>query len=145
MATGKNYDMTVYPVQAAVRSASDGAAVHLVTLPHCDCADFTNRRGILVLVDKHTAGVTVCKHIAEALTRIGGWNRPEPVVYSDRTRQQARAILLGAGQSSREITALLNRIQVHHGKDSFRSAGPDMPAGEVTYDMPSGRYTITFH
>ena len=77
--------------------------------------------------------------------RVGGWHRDEArvQVFADVTRQQARTILLGAGQPSRAITALLDRIQVHHGKDSFRSAGKDMPDGEVTYDQPSDRYTVT--
>ena len=144
-ASRRDTDMTVYPVQAAVRSQSDGAAVHMVTIPHCDCADFTNRRGMLIPVDEHTVAVTVCKHITEALARIGGWHRPsEPVVYAGVTRQRARTILGVVAQlPSRDITALLNTVQVPHGKDSFRRAGKDMPEGEVTYDQPSGRYTIT--
>jgi hypothetical protein len=72
-----NYDLTVYPVTALVRSASNGAAAHQVTLPSCDCADFINRRGQLVEVGGGIA-VTLCKHIAEALIRVGGWTRPEP-------------------------------------------------------------------
>jgi hypothetical protein len=146
MGSAKNYDLTVYPIQVAVRSASDGAAVHMVTLPHCDCADFTNRRGRLIEAEgTGPSHVSVCKHIAAALERVGGWHRgePEPLVFADQTRQQARTVLLGAGQPSRFITALLDRIQVHHGKDSFRSGGAGMPDGEVTYDQPSGRYTIT--
>jgi hypothetical protein len=140
----KNYDMTVYPVQMAVRSQSDGAAVHQVTLPWCDCADFTNRRGQLVETGGGVA-ITICKHIAEALARVGGWHRHEhrQEVFPDVTRQRARTILTEAGQQDRAVTALLDRIQVHHGKDSFRSAGAGMPDGEVTYELVTGLYTVT--
>jgi hypothetical protein len=77
MTQAPKYDMTVYPVQVAVRSQSDGAAVHMVTLPYCDCPDFTNRKGKVVETgDVKT--VTLCKHLAEALERVAGWHRPAP-------------------------------------------------------------------
>ena len=140
---GKNYDMTVYPIQAAVRSASDGAAVHLVTLPHCDCADFTNRRGMLIEVDEHTAGVTICKHIAEAIARIGGWHRPEPEVYSDLTRAMAFQVLADkAGLQGRPVTVAMHNVHTGAPQQLTR---PGLPA-VILETHPSGtsrRYRVT--
>jgi hypothetical protein len=92
MTSTPKYDMTVYPIQVAVRSQSDGAAVHMVTLPHCDCADFTNRKGQLVSFEGGKT-VTVCKHLAEALERVGGWNRPAPTVHQGIPRKAAFDLL----------------------------------------------------
>jgi hypothetical protein len=75
MASPKNYDMTAYPVQVAVRSQSDGAAVHMVTLPYCDCPDFTNRKGRVTEAGDGQAAVTVCKHLIRAL-ELAGWHGP---------------------------------------------------------------------
>lgn len=69
MASGKTYDMTVYPVQVAVRSEHDATKVYLVNLAFCPCPDFTNRRGV---VSEDGTSVTVCKHIAQALVLVGG-------------------------------------------------------------------------
>lgn len=143
MAEAKQYDMAVYPTAGLVRSASNGAATHQVTLASCDCADFINRKGRLIEVDGVLA-VTICKHNAEFLARIGGWNRqPEQrVTHEDVTRERARTILAEAGLTDSAVRSLLNSIRVHNGKDSFRSGRVDQPDGEVTYDDLSGRYTI---
>lgn len=97
MAAPAKYDMAVYPTAGLVRSASDGAKSHQVTLASCDCADFTNRRGQLVVVDD-TLAVTVCKHVAEFLERVAGWHRPadpapEHLMYPSLSRQQALTVL----------------------------------------------------
>lgn len=95
MAAPAKYDLAVYPIQVAVRSASDGAAVHQVTLPYCDCADFTNRKGVTITVGDGRA-VTICKHLAEALERVGGWHRQpeaEHRMYPSLSRQQAFTVL----------------------------------------------------
>ena len=135
--------MTVYPVQAAVRSMSDGAAVHTVTIPHCDCADFTNRRGQLLMVDDHTMAVTVCKHVAEALARIGGWHRPEPepVTYPYLTRGQAATVMTSAFLAS-DLTDRLLRAAVGAGGEAVTVT---IATGQVLvkYDSPARRYDVT--
>lgn len=98
MAAEAKYDMTVHPTSALVRSQSDGSKAHQVTFPSCDCADFINRRGVLIEAEGGIA-VTLCKHIAEGLERIGGWNRrPEPekpkdVLYTVLSRKKAVTVL----------------------------------------------------
>jgi hypothetical protein len=92
MTSTPKYDMTVYPIQVAVRSQSDGAAVHMVTLPHCDCPDFTNRKGQHTF-DGASEAITVCKHILTALERVGGWNRPAPTVHQGIPRKAAFDLL----------------------------------------------------
>jgi hypothetical protein len=139
MASADPQDMAVYPTTVVVCSESEPSKTYLVQLPYCPCLDFRYRRSN---PEKYPDS-PYCKHLREAMRRAGGWHRePGPQVFADLTRLQARTILLGAGQRSRTITGLLDRIQVHHGKDSFRSAGADLPDGEVTYDQPTGRYTI---
>jgi hypothetical protein len=145
MAAGKNYDMTVYPVQVAVRSQSDGVAVHLVTLPYCDCADFTNRKGKSVLTDAGRA-VTVCKHLTEALERVGGWHHEpprEPLVFRDQTRAQAANVLAAAGVTSEPATSTAFR-DVHSGAPFHlpRDGQPSVKL-EVDREHPSSRYTVT--
>lgn len=118
MAAPEKYDMTVYPVQVAVRSASDGAAVHMVTLPHCDCADFTNRKGKLTAEGQY---ISVCKHIVTAMQSVGGWHQPEPgpgerTVYG-LLRAEARGILVSAeaGQLSGRTADVLLKAAVADG------------------------------
>ena len=147
MAASKhNYDLTVYPVQAAVRSASDGAAVHLVTLAHCDCADFTNRRGQLIPVDAHTVAVTVCKHIVAALARVGGWNlpEPEPKVHENLMQAEARELLAGPEVllDAKGVSYVLRRASGHLSA-SFTTEDGALCDGLVTYNRLQSRYTVT--
>lgn len=139
-----NYDMTVHPTTALVRSQSNGAMAHAVTLPSCDCADFINRRGRLVEVEGGIA-VTLCKHIEAALQRIGGWNRetqPGPAVtkYPDLTRSQAMTVLTSHFIS----TDLSSRLLLSAcGADGMVVVEPiangDMRA---TYDSARRRYSL---
>jgi hypothetical protein len=147
MATAKHdYDMTVYPVQAAVRSASDGARSYTVTLPYCPCADFINRRGLLIPVDEHTMGVTICKHIAEAMARIGGWHRPdpEPKVITDLTPPAAKELLQGpeVGLIPRKANTVLRRASGHL-SGTFSTLDGALVDGLVEYDRLQSRYTVT--
>jgi hypothetical protein len=97
MTSTPKYDMTVYPIQVAVRSQSDGAAVHMVTLPHCDCPDFTNRKGQVVEAELgRPEAITVCKHILTALERVGGWNRPAPTRHEGVPMKKAFDLLTAA-------------------------------------------------
>lgn len=139
-AAAEKYDMTVYPVQVAVRSASDGARVHMVTLPYCDCPDFTNRRGRVT----EDGTVSVCKHIREALERVGGWHRsePEPEVYGNLTRERAREILggiegLNYGMVDHALTA------VHSGSPHFLVPLTRTATVELRVSAAPRRYTIT--
>lgn len=140
MAAEAKYDMTVYPIQMAVRSASDGASVHMVTLPHCDCADFTNRRGQLTADE---TAITVCKHIKEAMARVGGWHRPEEpkhVLYPVITRGQAVTVLTSHYISS----DLTNRLLLAAcGADGMWVA-QDIATGLLgaSYDKHSRRYSL---
>lgn len=142
----RDYDMTVYPIQVAVRSASDPTRVHMVTIAHCDCADFTNRRGMLIPVDEHTVGVTVCKHIVEAMARIGGWHRPEPEVFPNLRRVDAIRVLDDkAGLQGRAVTAALHGA--HPGAPQFLPR-PGKAAVTVEVTLTSDlhnqrRYTVT--
>jgi hypothetical protein len=140
MTQAKQQDMAVYPTTVAVRSESDGAAVHTVHLPFCDCADFTNRRGRLT-----TDGtVTICKHIREAIERVGGWHRapdPDPLTYGNLSRSQALTLLTSA-----YLAALAARDLV----DDARATGTgmlDITRGRVTVewsaDLPRRGYTVT--
>lgn len=112
MAAEAKYDMTVHPTSALVRSQSDGARAHAVTFPSCDCPDFINRRGQLIELDGDIA-VTLCKHIAEGLRRVGGWRRPtesEPFVFLGRLRAEAFNLLVSAaGLERAEAVALLDK------------------------------------
>lgn len=130
MTAKAKYDMTVYPVQVAVRSQSDGAAVHMVTLPHCDCADFTNRKGRLVESPVLGNAVSVCKHIAAALESVGGWHgTPGPRVFEHVTRTEALAALTTpTGGGLTETAARL----------ATRMATVD---GTWKVDLPDGRGT----
>jgi hypothetical protein len=155
MAQAKNYDMAVYPTAGLVRSQSDGARAHQVTLSSCDCADYINRKGQLVETEAGPA-VTVCKHVAEFLERVGGWNRPvpgpaapppgrraaEPLVHQAVTRERARAILAGAGVEDARARSVLTSIRGQHGRDTLR-----LPEGGwllVTYDAQIDRYDVRF-
>lgn len=145
-ATRRDTDMTVYPVQAAVRSASDGAAVHMVTLPHCDCADFTNRRGQLILVDEHTVAVTVCKHMAEALSRIGGWHRPEPEVFPNLRRGDVIQVLADKAElQGRAVAAALHNVHTGAPQQLTRPGRPAVLLEVSPSGDPHGhrRYTVT--
>jgi hypothetical protein len=139
-----SYDMTVHPTSALVRSQSNGAAAHAVTLPSCDCPDFINRRGRLVEVQGGIA-VTLCKHIEAALLRVGGWNRepePGPAVtnYPGLTRSQAMTVLtshfINAGLANRLLLAAC-------GAEGMVVAEP-ITTGEMraTYDSVGRRYTL---
>lgn len=141
MAAEIKYDMTVYPMTMAVRSASNGARAHLVQLAYCDCEDFTNRRGRLTA----EGTVTVCKHIREALERVGGWHRqPEPgpavTAFPGLTRAQAMTVLTSHFISA----ALSNRVLLAAcGADGMVVAEP-IANGEIraTYDSAGRRYSL---
>lgn len=143
---GKQYDMTVYPVTAAVRSQADPTKVYMVTFPHCPCADFTNRRGMLIEVDSHTMGVTICKHIAEAMERVGGWNRPEPEpkVWEDLVHAQVKELLQGpeVGLTARKANMVLRRADGHLSATFYTQDGA-LADGTVSYDRLHSRYTVT--
>jgi hypothetical protein len=113
MAAEARYDMTVHPTHALVRSQSNGATAHQVTFPSCDCADFINRRGHLIETADGLA-VTLCKHIAEGLLRIGGWNRPDTAVtvHARLTRFEATRVLCEApvGLTEPQATDLLSAV-----------------------------------
>lgn len=145
--TDKNYDMTVYPVQVAVRSQSDGAAVHMVTIPYCDCADFTNRKGRLVQAEGIGFTVTVCKHLAEALERVGGWHRePQPAGLDNISRADLRWFLSSAAVQlpSDEITALMRRArEASDGRAVFcASLTGAVVSGEVVANLLNGRWSV---
>jgi len=154
MAQAKNYDMAVYPTAGLVRSQSDGARAHQVTLSSCDCADYINRKGQLVETEAGPA-VTVCKHVAEFLERVGGWNRPvpgpaappagrraaEPLVHQAVTRERARAILAGAGVEDARARSVLTSIRVLRGRDTL--VLPDGGEAVVTYNLETRRYDVT--
>lgn len=145
-ATRRDTDMTVYPIQAAVRSQSDGARAYTVTFPHCPCADFTNRRGQLIPVDEHTIGVTVCKHIAAAMERIGGWHRPaEPKVLEDLTHAAAKALLQGplVGLTARMANSVLYEAADDYAGSEFTPEDGAVVDGKATYDKVRSRYTVT--
>jgi hypothetical protein len=171
MAAGKNYDMTVHPTAGLVRSASDGAAAHHVTLASCDCADFINRKGRLVEMDGGTVAVTVCKHVAEFLARAGGWHRTtEPaeavvlgglggraradldgglVFFPNITDVTAKAILRGSlvGMSAGDSNALFREAAKHvNGTAEFKAAlcGATVD-GQVEVDKLRGRCTLTLY
>ena len=106
MTAKAKYDMTVYPVQVAVRSQSDGAAVHMVTLPHCDCADFTNRKGQLVPVEpgarQRRLGVQAHRRGAGERRRLAlPQPEPEPQVHSGLRRRAVQDILTDPDQGDR--------------------------------------------
>jgi hypothetical protein len=136
------YDMTVYPTAGLVRSASDGARTHQVTLGSCDCADFINRKGKLIEVGDVMA-VTVCKHIAEFIERAGGWHRPPepgPVIYQDLTRAQAGTLLtshhIAADLADRLLRAAIGSSPV---AALVTIANGDMWA---KYNAATRRYTV---
>jgi hypothetical protein len=159
--SAKNYDMSVYPVQMAVRSQSDGAAVHMVTLPYCDCADFTNRKGRAVETEGGQA-VTVCKHLLAGLERVGGWHRDaepteaivlggrdQPVVFPNITQVVAKVILRGAlvGMGARDSNHLFTEARDHaDGIAEFKAAlcGATVD-GQVQVDPLRGRCTLTLY
>jgi hypothetical protein len=136
-----SYDMTVYPMTVAVRSASNGARAHLVQLPYCDCEDFTNRRGRLT-----TEGtVTVCKHVREALERVGGWHREDPKdeVYEDLTYSEASELLTSI--LAVDATMVLGALAgVHTGQpvELARAAGEAVRLS-VKPGERGRRYTVT--
>jgi hypothetical protein len=139
MAAEAKYDMTVYPMTMAVRSASNGARAHLVQLSYCDCEDFTNRRGRLT----EDGSVTICKHVREALERVGGWHReatPGPVIYRDVTRSRAAHVMTSSCLASSLVTDLLHAAV----GTSPLSATADTTNGPVTvkYDGETRRYTV---
>jgi hypothetical protein len=150
MAAEPRYDMTVHPTHALVRSQSNGAAAHQVTFPSCDCADFINRRGKLIEVDGGLA-VTLCKHVAEGLRRIGGWHRDETAVpqqaaaYYNLMHGDVKELLRGpvVGFSPREANQVISKA-THDGEAVFKGFLTDLPAdGTLTYDQLTSRYTLT--
>jgi hypothetical protein len=150
MTAEPKYDMTVHPTHALVRSQSNGAAAHQVTFPSCDCADFINRRGKLIEVDGGLA-VTLCKHVAEGLRRIGGWHRDETAapqqaaVYYNLMHGDVKELLRGpvVGFSPREANQVISKA-THDGEAVFKGFLTDLPAdGILTYDQTTSRYTLT--
>jgi hypothetical protein len=146
-APAKNYDMTVHPTAGLVRSQSDGARAHQVTLPSCDCADYINRKGDLVQVDGLTA-ITLCKHIVEFLERVGGWNRPagppSPEVYENLSRQRARTLMAEALLADSMITHLLDIVIVDGNPVTCPGAPkhPEVKLAAVRF-AAGLRYTVT--
>jgi hypothetical protein len=134
MADEIKYAMTVHPTAGLVRSQSDGARAHAVTLPSCDCADYINRKGRLVSVDGLVA-ITLCKHIVEFLERVGGWNRavPETVEYHDITRSRVVTLLNAAGVPAGVINEALSRVV--YGQPSLIPASK----GEIRIELQYGR------
>jgi hypothetical protein len=142
MGAPEKYDMTVYPTAGLVRSASDGARSHQVTLPSCDCGDFINRKGWVVMVDGVPA-VTICKHIAEFIERAGGWHRQpaEPEVHEGLTRNQASEILNGIpGVTPAMATNALSSVNPGHPHFLARYG---LAAVEVRVAGSPRRYFIT--
>lgn len=138
MTAEAKYDMTVHPVSALVRSQSNGAAAHQVTFPSCDCADFVNRRGQLIEAGDDIA-VTLCKHIAEGLRRIGGWHRapsPEPkyATVRDVSRQRALTLLAEAGMPAAEARDVLRAAVSHRGLAAEAAPGDGTGMRVTTYD-----------
>jgi hypothetical protein len=141
MTQAKTQDMAVYPMTVAVRSESDGAAVHVVHLPYCDCADFTNRKGRLTGEGSY---VSVCKHIREAIERVGGWHRapePAPLTYESLSRSQALILLTSACLAASAASDLVA---------DARATGTgmlDITRGRVTVEwsasLPRRGYTVT--
>lgn len=141
MAAEVRYDMTVHPTHALVRSASRGGVAHQVTFPSCDCEDFINRRGQLIEIDAGIA-VTLCKHIAEGLRRIGGWNRPAdpgPKVLRSLTREGAAAYLAEAGVNVREASRALNEAM----RNSRSHAGRPTGLASVPVAYADGLFSVT--
>lgn len=145
MAAEPKYDMTVYPTAGLVRSASNGAVTHQVTLPSCDCADFINRKGRLAWAQDAGHTVTICKHIAEFMERIGGWNRPAalgrgPVsteTFHGITRQRARCLAVEAGVSSQALTRAFERMS------SLVPAAFSVDGGQVVIEIEGSGYALT--
>jgi hypothetical protein len=139
--SAKTYDMAAYPVQVAVRSESDGAAAYMVHLPYCPCADFTNRKGRLSEQDG-TPTVSICKHIADALGRIGGWHReaPSPVLYPVLTRGQAVTVLTSHYISS----SLTNKLLLAACGAEGMWVAEDITTGQLcaSYDKATRRYSL---
>lgn len=136
--------MTAYPIQVAVRSASNGAAVHMVTLPYCDCADFTNRKGKVIEIPGGFA-VTLCKHLIEALERVGGWHRPAETgeVIPRLDPAEALALLTGPRVRMRqgEARAVLSALTMRRTETSdFNGTAVK---GFVTYDPLKSRFEVT--
>jgi hypothetical protein len=145
MASAPKYDMTVHPTAGLVRSQSDGARAHQVTLSSCDCPDYVNRKGRLVEVDGGIAAVTVCKHIAEFLVQAGGWHRPAALPLNQRDRlgvsfERARTLLAEAGIDDAKARSVLHSIRVQHGRDTLRL--PESGSVLVTYNELTDRYDV---
>lgn len=145
MTSQAKYDMTVHPLQALVRSQSDGAAAHLVTFPGCDCADYINRRGALVELPDGNVAVTLCKHIAEGLRRIGGWNDAGPAseVIGDLDHSAVRELLTGprvkmTGTGARDLITALSMMRTQEREFVGQKA-----KGFATYDNRLSRFTVT--
>ena len=143
MAAEAKYDMKVYPVSGLVRSASDGAGSHQVTLASCDCGDFINRKGRLVEVGDAFA-ITVCKHVVEFAQRVGGWtSRQDSEWVPDLTHDEAVTLLtgervrMGRPEARAALSALTTRRT--ESSDFTGRAGK----GRVTYDPARARFTVT--
>lgn len=136
----EKYEMAVYPMTVAVRSASDGAKVHQVHLAFCDCADFTNRKGRLTV----DGNVTICKHIAQAMALVGGWNRPgTPEVHVDVHQAEALDLLTADGNMTRAYAhSCLSEVSVRLAKISQFDG--NTRSGIVTCDHRLGTYTVIF-
>jgi hypothetical protein len=147
MAAEIKYEMTVHPTAGLVRSQSDGAKAHAVTLPSCDCADYINRKGRLVAVDGLMA-ITLCKHIVEFLERVGGWNRAEPVapartvIFHHLTHADVKRLLQDnetVGFSIRGASELLRKVSAaEHADFEYSNI-----RGKVEYNRLHGHYTLT--
>lgn len=145
MALEAKYDMTVHPLQALVRSQSDGASAHLVTFPGCDCADYINRKGTLVELPDGVIAVTLCKHIAEGLRRIGGWNGGGPAseVIEDLTHDEARELLTGPRVKMTATGARTLISTLGMGRQREYEFVGQKGKGFATYDARLSRFTVT--
>jgi hypothetical protein len=150
VAAEAKYEMTVHPTAGLVRSQSDGARAHQVTLPSCDCADYINRKGNLVEVDGMPA-ITLCKHIVEFLQRVGGWNRqPEPVpvravIYANLFLDDVKKMLQDVcvvGFGAHEANQVLAEVHSRNVAEFSQAAGAPVN-GKVEYDKTECTYTLT--
>jgi hypothetical protein len=139
------YDMTAYPVQVAVRSETDGAKVYGVFLPYCPCADFTNRKGVLVEAPDG-AVITVCKHLVQAFALVAGWHRTasKDEVRSGQTKAEVVAFLCGdrVRLTSVQARSVMDKFLRHDAADYSGRPGTGVH-GIITRDPRLDRYDVT--
>ena len=146
MASSKRtYDMAVYPVEVAVRSEHDGALTYNCHLPYCPCADFANRKGVLVPIEGGFA-VTLCKHLLNAMERVAGWHRKaQPDVYAGLPLQAATELLMGLGMTRTVSRMILTDAADTAVSEFFKDVAGATASGKVEGDKLRGRYTVTVY